>query len=76
VFGIGLAAVSMGALGGFAFGIRGEEEIAKVRAKEDEMYEKRVETGEIEKNDHKRKHEHKAEEAQQAAVPAEQTAVP
>lgn len=60
-FGIGLAAVSMGALSGFAFKYRGEENIAKIRAEEDRMYEKRVEIGEIDKNDHKRKHEHDAD---------------
>jgi len=73
VFGIALAAVSMGALGGFTFKYRGADEIAKIRAEEDQMYEKRVEVGDIDPNDHKRKreHEHKADEAQQAAVPAE-----
>jgi succinate dehydrogenase / fumarate reductase, cytochrome b subunit len=73
VFGIGLALVSMGALGGFSVMYRGEEEIAKIRAEEDRMYEKRVEIGEIDPNDHKRKREHEraAAEAQQAAVPAD-----
>jgi len=73
VFGITLAAVSMGALGGFTFKYRGDEQIAKIRAEEDRMYEKRVETGEIDKNDHKRKREHEREstEAQQTAAPAE-----
>src|SRR5687767_8540115 len=55
VFGIGLAFVSMGALGGFTVMIRGEEEIKAVRKIEDNMYEERVKIGEIDANEHKRK---------------------
>jgi succinate dehydrogenase / fumarate reductase, cytochrome b subunit len=67
VFGLGLAAVSMGALGGFTLKpeLRGEENIAKVRAKEDQMYEERVKMGQIDENEHKRKRD---EERTQAAV--------
>ena len=67
VFGLGLAAVSMGALFGFTLNpeLRGKENIAKVRAKEDQMYDERVKMGQIDENEHKRKRD---EERAQAAV--------
>jgi succinate dehydrogenase / fumarate reductase cytochrome b subunit len=54
VFGIGLAIVGLGALGGFTFGIRGEQ-ITETRAMEDKMYDERVNMGAIDPNEHKRK---------------------
>jgi len=71
VFGLALAAVSMGALGGFTFKYPGEEKIAKIRAEEDEMYKKRLEMGAIDDNEHKRKREHDAAESHQAALSAD-----
>ena len=65
VFGLGLAAVSMGALGGFAFKYRGEETIAKIRADEDQMYdEARRDRRRSTPNEHKRKREHERDAAE------------
>src|SRR5262245_53999704 len=71
VFGLGLAAVSMGALFGFTIksDLRGAENLAKIRAMEDRMYEERVKIGQIEENEHKRKRdEERGDEKTQAAV--------
>lgn len=69
VFGLALAAVSMGALGGFAFAFRGQEEIAKIRKLEDGMYEERVKIGQIDPDEHKRKRdEERADEKKKQAV--------
>jgi succinate dehydrogenase / fumarate reductase cytochrome b subunit len=58
VFGVLLAAVSLGALGGFSLQFRSPGDVATLRAEEDRMYEKRVEMGSIDPNEHKRKREH------------------
>jgi succinate dehydrogenase cytochrome b subunit len=69
IFGLGLGAVGLGALGGFTFSIRGKEEIGKVRRMEDSMYEERVKIGEIAPNDHKRKREtERPDESKQPAA--------
>jgi succinate dehydrogenase / fumarate reductase, cytochrome b subunit len=51
VFGLLLAAVSMGALGGFAFGVN----VKEAEAVENAMYEAKLNAQEIEPNEHKRK---------------------
>jgi succinate dehydrogenase / fumarate reductase cytochrome b subunit len=58
VFGLGLAAVSMGALGGFAFGV----DIKKAQEVEKAMYDAKVASKEIAPNEHKLAHP-KADEA-------------
>jgi succinate dehydrogenase / fumarate reductase, cytochrome b subunit len=71
VFGLGLAAVSMGALHGFTTksDMRGQENITRVRAIEDRMYEERLKIGEIDANEHKRKRdEERDHERTQAAA--------
>src|SRR5262245_31730059 len=52
VFGLGLAAVSMGALGGFAFGV----DVKKAQEVEQAMYDAKVASKEIAPNEHKRAH--------------------
>ena len=68
VFGLGLSAVGLGALGGFAFGV----DIEKARAEEDKMYEHRKKSGDIEPDEHKRYHPlaPKKSETAQAQSPA------
>jgi succinate dehydrogenase / fumarate reductase, cytochrome b subunit len=69
VFGLGLAAVSMGALSGFTFVVRGKEKIEQVRKIEDSMYEERVKIGQIDPNEHKRKRdEERPDEKQKQAA--------
>jgi succinate dehydrogenase / fumarate reductase cytochrome b subunit len=73
VFGLLLAAVALGALGGFSFkgDLRGDENIAKVRELEDKMYEERVRIGDVEADEHKRKRdEERPNEIHQAALAA------
>lgn len=50
VFGLGLAAVGLSSLGGFAFGV----DVEAAKQKEDDMYRERVKIGDIEPNEHKR----------------------
>jgi succinate dehydrogenase / fumarate reductase, cytochrome b subunit len=75
-FGIALAVVALGALGGFTVNpeLRGQEKIVKARAQEDEMYEQRLKIGDIEPDDHKRKRdEERTGEPQHAAVTSPST---
>lgn len=65
LFGLGLSAVGLGALGGFAFKV----DVKEARKIEDTMYQHKVAAEEIEPNEHKRAHEQTAEK-QQAAVPS------
>jgi succinate dehydrogenase / fumarate reductase cytochrome b subunit len=70
VFGLLLAAVSMGALGGFSLQFRSEEELKKVRKIEDSMYEERVKIGQIDANEHKRKRDDERKDEKPAETAA------
>ena len=64
IFGLGLSAVSLGALGGFAF--KTPAQIEEARKTEDAMYDHKVAAKEIEPDEHKRAHPKKSD--QQAAA--------
>jgi succinate dehydrogenase / fumarate reductase cytochrome b subunit len=66
VFGLGLSAVGLGALGGFAYTV----DVPKAIERENEMYEERVKIGDILPDDHKRYHPPKAKTAETAQVPS------
>jgi succinate dehydrogenase / fumarate reductase cytochrome b subunit len=66
VFGLGLSAVGLGALGGFAYTV----DIEKARQRENEMYEERVKIGDILPDDHKRYHPPEAKSSETAQVPS------
>jgi succinate dehydrogenase / fumarate reductase cytochrome b subunit len=68
VFGLGLGAVSMGALGGFAFVV----DVQQARKVEEKMYEAKVSSEEIAPNEHKRSRKPTTPEA---GKPAETAAV-
>jgi len=66
VFGLGLGAVSLGALGGFAAAVN----VKEARQAEDAMYEHKVAAKEIEPDEHKRKQEPKQQAAAPSPVPS------
>jgi len=69
VFGLGLGAVSMGALSGFAFLVN----VKEARKTEEAMYDAKVASGEVAPNEHKRFHEPATKES---GKPAETAARP
>jgi succinate dehydrogenase cytochrome b subunit len=69
VFGLGLGAVSMGALSGFAFIV----DVKQAREVEEKMYKAKVAAEEILPNEHKRYHEPTTKES---GKPAETAAIP
>src|SRR5262245_46543231 len=67
VFGLGLSAVGLGALGGFAYTV----DVEKARQQENEMYELRVKMGDILPDEHKRFHPMATKPAETAALNSE-----
>jgi succinate dehydrogenase cytochrome b subunit len=65
IFGLGLSAVGLGALGGFAYTV----DVEKAYQQENEMYEQRVKIGDILPNDHKRFHAPAAKSSETAQAP-------
>ena len=65
IFGLGLGAVGLSALGGFAYTV----DVEAARKREDEMYFERVKIGDILPNEHKRYHPPAAKSSETAQAP-------
>jgi succinate dehydrogenase / fumarate reductase cytochrome b subunit len=69
IFGLGLGAVGLGALGGFAFNV----DVEQARQRENEMYVERVKIGDVLPDEHKRFHPPAAKATETAQAPAATT---